>query len=100
MGGSSLFESQSELCRRHKGPTGKPCIKIEASARPQTINPHIFEHWVAVTNSCGEIIRMKICYHNTQECIMVDAPPWGRQDKVLGIFPALKEFGYDYTEQF
>jgi hypothetical protein len=98
--GSSLFPSKSDLCKQHMGPTSKPCIKIDSSAKPQVINHHIFEHLVSVTNSCGQHIKVKICYHNSQSCIMVDAPPWGREDKVLGIFPALRDFRYDYTEQF
>jgi hypothetical protein len=98
--GSSLFPSQGDLCKQHNGPTGKPCLKIEASVKPQTINRNIMEHWVAVTNACGQRIKVKVCYHNSEHCVMVDAPPWGRQDTVLGIFPALKEFSYDYTEQF
>ncbi len=98
--GSSLFPSQGDPCKRHMGPTGQPCIKVESSARPQTLNPNIFEHWVGVTNACGQHINVKICYRNSDHCIMVDAPPWGRQDKVLGIFPALRDFSYNYTEQF
>jgi hypothetical protein len=64
------------------------------------IDPDIFEHWVAVTNSCGQQIKIKICYLNTDHCRMVEAPPWGRKAMLLGIFPALREFHYDYTEQF
>jgi hypothetical protein len=99
-GGSSILPSQTEVCRRHLGPTGKLCLNLQGSAKPQTINPKIFEHLVTVTNSCGQTIRVKICYHDTESCITVDAPPWGREARVLGIFPALKEFRYDYTEKF
>ncbi len=95
-----LFSSQSDPCRRHMGPTGRPCVQIESSARPQTLNANIFEHWVGLTNACGQHIVVKVCYLNSEHCITVDVPPWGRQDKVLGIFPSLREFGYDYTEQF
>jgi hypothetical protein len=99
-GGPSFLPSHNDLCKRHMDATGKPCIKIDPSSKPQTINPHIFEHWVAVTNGCGQAIKVRICYYKTQQCIVADTPPWGRRDVVLGIFPSLRDFRYDYTEQF
>jgi hypothetical protein len=97
---SGIFGDPNNLAKRHNGPTGKPCITIEGSAKPQTINPNIFEHWVSAANSCGQHIKVNICYFQTQHCVMVDVPPWDRKDTVLGIFPALRDFRYDYTEQF
>ena len=79
---------------------GKPCITVSGVTKPQIINPDIMEHWVSATNSCGRRIKLHICYYGTQHCVEVDAPPWERKDVVLGIFPALREFRYQYTEQF
>jgi hypothetical protein len=95
-----IFADPDALSKRHKGPTGKPCMTLEGSARPEKINSNIIEHWVSAANSCGQLIKLKICYYRTEHCVMVEVPPWDRKDTVLGIFPALKDFRYEYTEQF
>ena len=81
-------------------PTGKPCLTIQGYAKPQTINPHIFEHWVGVANGCGQDIKLRVCYFGSQDCIPLDVPPWGRKDSVLGIYPALPDFRFEAREQF
>jgi hypothetical protein len=86
--------------RAHMAPTGKACVKVDKSVKAETLNPDIFQHWITATNSCGELIRMKVCYYQTQDCISVTVPPWGHQAAILGIFPALNTFRYSYTEQF
>jgi len=45
-------------------------------------------------------IKVQVCYYKTQDCIAVNVPPWGRQDSVLGIYPALTDFRFDAKEQF
>jgi hypothetical protein len=96
----SIFQSPEDANKRHMAPTGKPCLSLYGYTQAQKINPNIFEHWVGVTNACGQTIKLKICYYKTQDCIPVDAPPWGRKEIVLGIYPALKDFRYDAKEQF
>jgi hypothetical protein len=32
--------------------------------------------------------------------VTVDVPPLDRKDTALGIFPALRDFRYEHTEQF
>ena len=97
---SGIFADPNQLSKRHTGPNGTPCIKTGSSSKSETINPNIIEHWVSATNSCGQHIKLKICYYQTQHCVMIDVPPWDRKDTVLGIFPALRDFRYEYTEQF
>lgn len=97
---SGIFGGAGELAKRHRGLDGQPCIVVTGASRSQTINPDIMEHWVTATNNCGQHIKLNICYYNTQHCVKVDVPAWGRQDTVLGIFPALREFRYQYTELF
>jgi hypothetical protein len=84
----------------HLGPTGKPCIRMEGYAKPQTINPNIFNHLILATNSCALRIKMQVCYYNTQHCIPVELGAYERKEAALGIFPALKEFRFEYKEQF
>jgi hypothetical protein len=86
--------------RHHMSPTGKPCLTLQGHAKPQTINPNIFEHWVAAANSCGQNIKVQVCYFGSQDCIAMNVPPWGHQDSVLGIYPALADFRFDAREQF
>ncbi len=95
-----IFPTPDDLHRRHKAPTGKPCLALEGSSKAQTINKNIYEHWIGAANSCGQHIKVRICYHNTQDCIVMDVPAYGRRESVLGIYPALKDFRYDYVEQF
>jgi hypothetical protein len=97
---NSIFPTPSDLNRRHMDPTGKPCLKIGGYTKPELINPDIFEHMVGVTNSCGQNIKLKVCYYKTQDCIDVNAPPWGSKESVLGIYPALKDFRFEAKEQF
>jgi hypothetical protein len=99
----NLASAQSlipSLNRHHMAPTGKPCLSLQGSARPQTLDPHIFEHWVGATNICGQTIKVQVCYFGSQDCIAMNVPPWGRQDSVLGIYPALQDFRFDAREQF
>lgn len=95
-----MFANPNAANRRHMGPTGSPCLALEAYAKAQTTNKNIFEHWIGARNSCGQYIKVKVCYYQTQDCIVMDVPPWDRQDSVLGIFPALSEFRFESREQF
>jgi hypothetical protein len=36
----------------------------------------------------------------TEDCIMIDVPPWDRKESVLRIYPALADFKFDAKEQF
>jgi hypothetical protein len=96
----SIFPSPNDTLRHHMGPTGKPCLTIGTHVQPQTLNPHIVEHWVGASNSCGKNIKVQVCYYGSQDCITMDVPPYGRQDSVLGIYPALADFRIETKEQF
>ena len=90
----------NDLNRLHMSPTGKPCLTITKRAKAQLINPKIFEHWVVATNACGQRIKLKVCYSGTQDCVVVDVPPFGEKETEIGIFPALKYFQIETKEQF
>jgi hypothetical protein len=90
---------QSDLRERHYSPLGKPCVGVTRSSETEKANPGIIEHWVSVSNACGQRIKVRICYYHTQHCVDVDAPPWGREQAILGIFPALFDFRCDFTER-
>jgi hypothetical protein len=84
----------------HMGPLGKPCLTIAGYAKPETVNKNIYQHWISAANNCGQIVRVRICYFETEDCIVMSVPPWDRKESVLGIFPALKRFKFEAKEQF
>jgi hypothetical protein len=96
----NILPDLNALARSHLTPTGKPCLVLRGHVEGQTLNKNIFEHSVLATNNCGQNIKVKVCYHNSEDCITVDVPPYGKKDTVLGIYPALKDFRYDAKEQF
>jgi hypothetical protein len=84
---------------RHFGSTGKPCIALESRATAQRMNKNIYEHWITATNSCGQNIKVQVCYHKTGDCIVMNVPPWESTNSVLGIYPNVKDFQYDAKER-
>lgn len=96
--------------RHHTGFNGQPCLTLKGFVKAQDANEFastppatasdIYEHWVRATNSCGENVKVKVCYHDSDHCITMNVPAWGQSQSILGIFPALTEFRFDATEQF
>jgi hypothetical protein len=95
-----LLGEEDRAAKRHTGPTGKPCLSVSGGANAETINPNIFEHVVVADNSCGQLIKMQVCYYKSEHCIPLDVPAYARKQVVLGIMPAMKEFRFEYREQF
>jgi hypothetical protein len=92
--------SQNAAVQKHLGPTGKPCVTVVGYAHPQTVNPNIFEHMILATNDCSQPIKMRVCYYQSQQCIPIDVPQYGRKEMVLGIMPAMSQFRFEYRENF
>jgi hypothetical protein len=92
--------SPNETNRRHFGPTGKPCLSLTGSSKPQLVNHDMIDHSVSVTNSCGQRLKVNVCYYRTQECILIDVPPYERKEALLGVLPKVLDFRFDYKEQF
>ena len=86
--------------KTHYSPTGKPCLTVLGSAKPQIINPNIFEHMIIATNDCSRPIKAQVCYYQSQQCIPLDVPGYGRKEVVLGIMPAMNQFRFEYRELF
>jgi hypothetical protein len=86
--------------RRHLKVTGQPCVSLYASAKSQLTNRNIFDHLVFGTNECAQMIKLRICYYKTSDCIQMDLPPYGRKEMTLGIFPSIKDFQFEFREQF
>jgi hypothetical protein len=91
---------QDGFAKHHTSPIGKPCLAIQGYAKPELVNKNIFQHWIKTANSCGQTIKVQVCYYQTEHCVLMSVPPYGKQDSMLGIFPALKRFQFEAKEQF
>ena len=92
--------SQNATIQMHRGPTGKPCLNVQGYVQQQVVNPNIFNHMIMVSNDCSQPIKMQVCYYQSQHCTPVEVPGYGRKDATLGIMPAMKDFRFEYREQF
>jgi hypothetical protein len=79
---------------------GKPCVSVYGFARPYATNPNLFDHVIVASNGCTEVIRMRVCYYRTQDCIAMEIPSRGRKEALLGTLPAMKDFRYEFRERF
>jgi hypothetical protein len=97
--GPAVTGSENQA-RRHLDPMGKPCVVVNGISRPLTTNPKVFNHVIVATNGCGQVIKLQVCYYKSQSCMPVQLAGYSRKEAVLGVFPSLKDFRYEYREQF
>jgi hypothetical protein len=83
----------------HRDSLGRPCLEIKAETRSQPATPNIFDHVVAVNNRCLERIKVKLCYYKSDRCYLVELAANQRKETILGTFPAMRYFRYEYQEQ-
>ena len=84
----------------HLGPTGKPCLSVNGGAEPQIVNPKIFTHMIMASNNCSQLIKIQVCYYQSQQCVPLEVPGYGRKEIVLGIMPSMNQFRFEYRELF
>ena len=94
------FTSSDLADRKHRDFVGRPCLVTSGEAQPLTSNPRISNHVVILDNHCPDRIKVRVCYHGTNECTDVDVPPRGRKEQIIGVLPAMRQFRYDVKEQF
>jgi hypothetical protein len=85
---------------RHRDFTGAPCLAVGGFARPQAIDPNLYEDVIAVANSCPQRISLQVCYYQSEDCIPMDVPGGERKEAVLGILPSTTEFRFEFREKF
>ena len=101
LGGTALLGSTDNLAaRRHRSPTGKFCITAVGGARPQKVNPQIFNHIVLATNACGQEIKINVCYYRSEHCVPIYVPAYSDKEVVLGIMPSMSTFRFEFREVF
>ena len=83
----------------HTRLNGKPCIDLKSRINSEIVNKNLFEHWISATNSCGQHIKLQVCYHQTNDCIVMTVPPYESKNSVLGIQPNMRQFQYDAKEK-
>jgi hypothetical protein len=99
--GDTLFNGTEDgMAKRHKGPTGKPCISVVGDAHPQKINPQIYDHLIIATNVCGQNIRLNVCYYHSEHCVSINVSAYSDEEAMLGIMPSMKTFRFEYREIF
>jgi hypothetical protein len=84
----------------HRDGAGRNCINVSASSTPMISNPNTFTHLLTAANGCQVPIKMSVCYYGSSQCQLVLVPGFSRKAIVLGVYPSLKDFRYQYTEQF
>ncbi len=94
------YASTNDTYKRHYAPTGKPCLALSGHATAQIVNKKMFDHRVDVINDCVQRIKVRVCYHETDHCVVLDVPPYGRKMGMLGVSPDRPDFRFDYKEQF
>jgi hypothetical protein len=85
--------------RKHMSPLGKPCLSLAATSR-QVKFGNAYEHVIEAKNSCSALIVVDICYYQTAHCASLTTPSYGKAGTILGVAPAMKDFKYQYREQF
>ncbi len=84
----------------HHDVYGRVCIEIHGYSEPQKTNPDIFNHMLLIANDCSMLIKLHVCYYQSEHCIDVVAAPYARTLETLGIFPHMQDFRWEYSESF
>jgi hypothetical protein len=95
-----LFNGSQNTAKMHLGPTGKPCLSVQGYGQQQAVNPNIFTHMITVSNDCSQAIKVQVCYYQSEQCRAIDVPGYAHKETPLGIMPAMKDFRFEYREQF
>lgn len=78
---------------------GRPCLDVEAAARAEVVNPEMLDHVVSVKNNCQRIIRVKVCYFNSDRCNEIVVQGYKRVDTILGTMRGVKFFRYSLMQK-
>ncbi|MGY4344976.1 hypothetical protein ACVWXM_001440 [Bradyrhizobium sp. GM7.3] len=78
---------------------GKPCLDVEAAARSHATNKDVVDHVVSVKNNCPRLIKVNVCYFNSQHCNALDLQGYKRIDTILGTMTNIRIFRYSITQK-
>ncbi len=57
----------------HHDVYGRACIDIHGYSEPQKTNTDIFNHMLLIANGCSMLIKLHVCYYQSEHCIDVVA---------------------------
>jgi len=86
--------------QRHRDFAGKPCMTVSGSARAFATNAKLFDHLINAENNCPKAIRIQVCYLQSNDCVPIEIPGYGRKEVVLGTMPSQKDFRFQFQEKF
>jgi len=78
---------------------GRPCLDVEAVARPEVVNPDMLDHVVSLKNNCPKFIRAKVCYFNSDRCRDLEVQAYKRVDTILGSMRGVSFFRYSIVQK-
>lgn len=95
-----LLSGEDLGTKRHVGPTGKPCLTLTGKPEAERFNPKLFQHIIIALNDCSHRIKLQVCYYQSEHCLPMNVPPYGRDEAILGIMPSMPAFRFQFREQF
>jgi hypothetical protein len=96
----SLLNATQNSAKRHLMFGGKSCLEVRGIARPRRMKPNSYDHVISITNRCPQPIKTDVCYYQTQHCISLPTPGYAHSEDILGSFPAMSYFRFEYRERF
>ncbi|WP_441234181.1 hypothetical protein [Bradyrhizobium sp. 930_D9_N1_4] len=97
---ASMRFGSSRTPQRHMDSTGRPCIYVLGEAKPQVVNPKLYDHVLIVNNSCSVPVKLRACYLGTEKCNDVAVAAFTKRREIFGIAPDAKDFRFEYREYF
>lgn len=76
----------------------RPCLDVEAAARAHTVNKNLFDHVISVRNRCARLIKVKVCYFNSDNCRTSNIGGYQREDVILGTM-TVNTFRYSISQK-
>lgn len=98
-GSASTRFGSSQTPQRHMNSTGRPCTYVLGEAKPQALNPKLYDHVLIVNNSCSVPVKLRACYLGTEKCNDVAVGAFTKRREIFGIAPD-KDFRFEYREYF
>ena len=65
----------------HTTPGGRPCVGVLGFSKPQLVNQNIINHQVLISNACGQTIKVRVCYYQRSDCIVVMVKGYEKTEK-------------------
>lgn len=91
-------DPSSGIGKRQRDALGNLCLQISPLARPQAVNPNIYDQVLVIRNQCNRTIKIRACYSDSGHCVENEIPALTRRDMILGVSPMIRFFRYDVRE--